>query len=115
MLEIIIILLIIGLVLFGYKYMNKASSFDITVDGVFFHEHKKTIAYSNLVSIERDMTNSIQGRTMYFSYVITFYNDNGQIDSFRFYQALTDQAKWNRLKSKINLANPAVKINESIL
>ncbi|MES2849003.1 MAG: hypothetical protein V4685_08105 [Bacteroidota bacterium] len=73
------------------------------------------IAYSDIVSIERDMTSAFEAKTMYFAYIITFTDKAGNIDSFRFYQALTDAAKWETLKSKVIYVNPAVKINESIL
>ena len=115
MIELLVILIIIGVLYFGYVNMNKNSAFDIKEDAVYFQQNKKLIAYASIVGIERDMTGSFQAKTMYFAYIITFTDEAGDTDSFRFYQALTDAAKWESLKAKVIRANPFAKINESIL
>lgn len=113
--EVVFILLIVGLLYFGYRHMDKNSSFDIKSDGVYFGCNKKQVPYNHIISIERDMTNSFEGKKMYFAYVITFFDQTGKKDSFRFYKALTDAGKWELLKSRIKEVNPFVKINENTL
>lgn len=116
MLETLIIIAILGLLYFGYFSVKKDSVFELKENGAYFQQNKKLIAYSRIISIERDMTNSYEvGTTIYIAYIITFYNEQEVEDSFRFYKATIDIAKWELLKSKITDANPYAKINESIL
>ena len=75
---------------------------------------KLSIAYSNIISLERDISSG-EGRTMYFGYVVTYYTQAGKIDSFRMYKALDETLKWERFKRKLLEHNPSVKINASIL
>lgn len=116
MLEILLIILVIGLLYFGYVNVKKNSGFDLSENDVYFQQNKKLIPYANIISIERDMTNSYKiGTTLYIAYIITFYDEQKKEDSFRFYQAITDAMKWERLKANVTRANPFAKINESIL
>ena len=116
MLEILLIIIAIGLLYFGYVNVKKNSGFDLKENEVYFQQNKKLIPYLNIISIERDMTNSYKiGTTLYIAYIITFYNEQKNEDSFRFYKAMTHASKWNLLKSRVTNANPFAKINESIL
>lgn len=111
-----IIFLIVGISFFVYIYFqtDRNSKFDLYDNDVYFHSKKISLRYSEIISIERDIS-SREGKTTYFAYIITYYDEHEKIDSFRFYKAMTDAAKWNRLKSNVVDANPLVKINESIL
>lgn len=111
-----LILIIAGLISFilFYYFFEKNSKFDLYEDAVYFHSKKLTLPYASIISIERDIA-SREGRTTYFSYVITYYKEDDKVDSFRFYKAMTDSLKWNRFKSNVINANPFAVINESVL
>lgn len=116
MLEFFLIIIALGLLYFGYINLEKDSGFDLQDNEVYFQQNKKLIRYSDILSIERDMTNSYEtGAKLYIAYIITFYDEQKKEDSFRFYTATTDAAKWELLKSRVVNANPFAKINESIL
>ena len=110
-------LLFIGIVIcagwYFFNRMEKNSEFEVGDKEVYFKGKKLLIAYSNIISIERDISSG-EGRTMYFGYIITYYTEADKIDSFRIYKALDEAVKWERFKRKLLEHNPSVKINESI-
>ena len=110
-------LLFLGIVIAGFWHFSqrieKNAEFEIWDDSVYFKGKKLLIPYSNIISLERDIS-SAEGRTMYFGYIITYYKETDKIDSFRIYKALNDAVKWERFKRKLLEHNPSVKINESI-
>lgn len=114
--EIVLILIALAILFYGMVIIPKKAALDIYEDGIYFHVKKMLVPYNSIISIERDCTNSAEsGAIIYFSYVITFYTNEGTKDSFRFYRSSADRKKWNNLKAKILNKNPDAFINESIL
>ena len=114
MLEIIFVGIAICVGWYFFQRMVKKSKFEIGDVDVYFKAEKLVIAYSNIISLERDISSG-EGRIMYFGYVVTYYTEAGKVDSFRMYKALDETLKWERFKRKLLEHNPSVKINESIL
>jgi hypothetical protein len=104
-----------GICISGYFIyrMNKKSKFEIGEEEIYFKWEKLSIAYSNIISLEKDISSG-KGRTMYFGYIVTYYTEADKIDSFRIYKALDETLKWERFKRKLLEHNPSVKINESV-
>ena len=108
------IFVVIGIGLFIYLYRRAETTFTFSYGIDVANFNGQIIAFDKILKIERDL-GSIESKTMYFAYIITYYNENSEITTSRIYLALTDRGTWNAFKDKLSSINPTAIINESIL
>lgn len=111
--EFILILLALGGLSLFFIKTGQNAEFDLSENAVVFYKQKQTIKYSDVLSIEKDLTGSLIKLMNSPSYVITYYDDTGKVNSFRFNKTSADLVNRETLKRKIIDQNPSAKIDES--
>ena len=108
-----IILVICGIFIYLIKFKAPASVFELDNESVIFG--KRRLLYSNIIKIEKDIVGDYEVlNTMYLGYLITYIDESGNIDNFRFSRSVREKMKWELLKSNILSHNPSARFNESI-
>lgn len=112
-------IILIVLIILGYVY-NKgsggiSSGFSYGDDSITINSKDLRIGYSDIIRVERDMTNYTIGRIMHFGYLITYRGKNKKVKQFIFYKSFADDEKWGYFKEKLLFKNPKAIVSESVL